>query len=306
MRAELSACHLDRKTNNVNIKPIIDLELLHQRQKRARHEAIEGADFLLNYIAEEMDERLSLIERTFDHPFQLHGYNDRLSDQLISRKQASKFSFYRPEIQEPDVIHTEALNLSEASYDLVLSPVSLHLSNDTPGLFTQIYKALKEDGLFMASVLGAGTLTELREALLTAESEIYGGASARVIPFADIKDYGGLLQRAGFALPVIDTDTLTVRYDNAMALMKDLRAMGMTNPLTDRSKKPVSKSFFNRVNDVYSEKFSDPDGRIRASFTIIYLTGWKPHESQQKPLKPGSANTRLSDALNVDEIKFTK
>ena len=271
---------------------------------RAHKAATKGADFLLKYIADEMDERLSLIERSFDQPIQIYGYNKALSEQITRRGQAADFSYIDPQDQSPEAAQTEALELADTTYDLVLSPASLHLTNDTPGIFAQVFKALKEDGLFMASVLGAGTLQELRESLLIAESELYGGASARVIPFADIRDYGGLLQRAGFALPVIDSDTLTVRYDNAVALMKDLRAMGMTNPLIDRNKKPLSKSFFERVNDIYSEKFSDPDGRIRASFTIIYLAGWKPHKSQQKPLKPGSAKTRLSDALNVDEIKL--
>ncbi|MEO9457619.1 MAG: methyltransferase domain-containing protein [Lentilitoribacter sp.] len=288
----------------MTVKPIIDLQLLRRRQKRAQTANVQGADFLLKYIAEEMDERLSLIEREFENPIQLFGYNKAAPNQIVNRGQAREFSFYNSVDQTAETLDAEALKFTDASYDLILSPASLHLTNDTPGLFAQSHKALKEDGLFMASVLGAGTLQELREALLTAESELYGGASARVIPFADIRDYGGLLQRAGFALPVIDSDTLTVRYDNATVLMKDLRAMGMTNPLTDRSKKPVSKAFFNRVNEIYAERFSDPDGRIRASFTIIYLAGWKPHQSQQKPLKPGSAKTRLSDALNVDEIKL--
>lgn len=288
----------------MSVKPIIDLELFELRQNRARSAAVNGADFLLKYIADEMDERLSLIERTFENPVQLYGYNNFLSSQITKREQSKEFTFITQQDQSADTRKTESLGLTPTSCDLVLSPASLHLTNDTPGIFKQVFNALKEDGLFMASVLGAGTLQELRESLLTAESDLYGGASARVIPFADIRDYGGLLQRAGFALPVIDSDTLTVRYDNASALMKDLRAMGMTNPLTDRSRTPLSKTFFKRVNEVYADRFSDPDGRIRASFTIIYLAGWKPHQSQQKPLKPGSAKTRLSDALNVDEIKL--
>lgn len=292
------------KDTNVSVEPIIDLELLNRRQKRAQSAAVDGADFLLNYIANEMDERLSLIERTFENPIQLYGYNRTLANQVTDRGQAKNFMFISQQDQSANARKAEALDLAHTSYDLVLSPASLHLTNDTPGIFKQVFNALKEDGLFMASVLGAGTLQELREALLTAESDLYGGASARVIPLADIRDYGGLLQRAGFALPVIDSDTLTVRYDNAFALMKDLRAMGMTNPLTDRSRKPLSKAFFKRVNEIYADRFSDPDGRIRASFTIIYLAGWKPHQSQQKPLKPGSAKTRLSDALKVDEIKL--
>ncbi|MFN3502303.1 MAG: SAM-dependent methyltransferase, partial [Allorhizobium sp.] len=170
--------------------------------------------------------------------------------------------------------------------------------NDTPGMLIQMRRALKPDGLLLAAIPGSGTLSELREVLLAAETEIYGGASPRVIPFADIRDIGSLLQRAGFALPVIDEESFTVRYDHIFALMRDLKAMGMANPLLGRSRRPVSRRFFLRAAELYAERFSDPDGRIRATFSIVFVSGWAPHESQQKPLKPGSAKMRLADALD--------
>jgi SAM-dependent methyltransferase len=187
--------------------------------------------------------------------------------------------------------------LAPESVNLVLSPLSLHVVNDTPGTFVRIRRALKPDGLFMAAIPGAGTLAELRDVLLAAEAELTGGASPRVIPFADVRDIGSLLQRAGFTLPVVDAESYTVRYDSLFPLMRDLRAMGMTNPLTGRSRKPLNRAFFLRAAEIYAERYSDPDGRIRATFTIIYASGWAPHASQQQPLKPGSAKVRLADAL---------
>jgi SAM-dependent methyltransferase len=192
----------------------------------------------------------------------------------------------------------ESVPLEPQSVNLILSPLSLHLTNDTPGMLIQMRRALKPDGLLLAAMPGSGTLSELREVLLAAETEIYGGASPRVIPFADIRDIGSLLQRAGFALPVIDEESFTVRYDHIFALMRDLKAMGMANPLLGRSRRPVSRKFFLRAAELYAERFADPDGRIRATFSIVFLSGWAPHESQQKPLKPGSAKMRLADALD--------
>jgi len=188
--------------------------------------------------------------------------------------------------------------LAPQSVNLVLSPLALHLTNDTPGVLVQIRRALKPDGLFLAAIPGAGTLGELRDVLLTTEVELHGGASPRVIPFPDIRDVGSLMQRAGFTLPVIDEESFTVRYDNLFALMRDLKAMGMANPLIGRSRKPVGRAFFLRAAERYAERYSDPDGRIRATFSIIFVSGWAPHESQQKPLKPGSAKMRLADALD--------
>ncbi|WP_162654791.1 class I SAM-dependent methyltransferase [Lentilitoribacter sp. Alg239-R112] len=292
------------------MKLIIDHETLLKRRIRAEKASVKGADFLLKYVNQELDERLSVIERKFKTAIQLHGYTGDLADRIRQRGQADHFQLIDWFQQNHDdatlVTSLEKFPDLSSKADLIVSPLSLHLTNDTPGMFMQINKALSPDGLFSGAVLGAGTLQELRECLLVAETELFGGASARVLPFADIRDFGGLLQRAGFTLPVIDSEGLTVRYDSLFALMKDLRAMGMTNSLTDRSKKPTSRTLFKRANEIYLERFSDHDGRIRASFNIIYLNGWKAHDSQQKPLKPGSAKQRLADALNVDEIKVQK
>jgi hypothetical protein len=187
--------------------------------------------------------------------------------------------------------------IETASVNLVLSPMALHAVNDLPGTLVRIRRGLKPDGLFLAAIPGAGTLSELRDVLLAAEAELTGGASPRVIPFADVRDIGGLLQRAGFALPVVDAENYTVRYDSLFPLMRDLRAMGMANPLRGRSRKPLGRAFFLRAAEIYAERYSDPDGRIRATFSIIYASGWAHHESQQQPLKPGSAKVRLADAL---------
>ena len=156
--------------------------------------------------------------------------------------------------------------------------------------------------MFLAALLGGDTLTELRQAFAAAEAEIEDGVSPRVAPFADLRDLGSLLQRAGFALPVTDVDRLTVRYASPLALMHDLRCMGATNSLADRRRSPLKRATLARMLDIYTERFADPDGRIRATFEIVWLSGWAPHASQQQPLQPGSARTRLADALGTREI----
>ena len=206
-------------------------------------------------------------------------------------------------LQRVDDIAKEILPLGAGTIDLALSALSLQFVNDLPGMLSQIRRALKPDGLLLAALIGGSTLSELREAFSQAELDIEGGVSPRVAPFADVRDMGGLLQRAGFALPVTDSDTLTVRYDNAFALMADLRAMGATNVMVQRRKSFTRRATLLRMADIYRERFSDPDGRVRATFEIIWISGWAPHEGQQKPLKPGSAKTRLADALGVKEYK---
>jgi hypothetical protein len=165
----------------------------------------------------------------------------------------------------------------------------------------QIRRALKPDGLFLGAILGGATLTQLRQALLQAEAELHGGAGPRVSPFADVMDAAHLLQRAGFALPVADIDQVEVGYASPLELIGDLRAMGETNVLAERSRRPLSRALLARTAEVYAERFSRPDGRVKASFDIVTMTGWAPHESQQKPLKPGSARMRLADALHTRE-----
>ncbi len=188
-----------------------------------------------------------------------------------------------------------------ASLDLVVSGLALHHVNDLPGSLVQIRRALKPDGLFLAALLGGETLKELREAWLIAEDEVSGGASPRVAPFADVRDLGGLLQRAGFALPVADTDVVRVTYASPLDLMREIKAMGASNVLTARRRVPVTRTLLFRAAEVYAERFALADGRIPATFEIITLTAWVPHESQQKPLQPGSAKARLADALGVME-----
>ena len=178
--------------------------------------------------------------------------------------------------------------------------MSLHWANDLPGALMQIKRALRPDGLFLGTLLGAGTLKELRAVLTEAELEVRGGAQARVSPFADGFDGAALLQRAGFALPVADVDRLTVRYSDLYALIRDLRAMGETNALSGPIR-PITRGMLARAAEIYAERHADADGRLRATFEIVHLAGWAPHESQQKPLPRGSAKVRLADALGVRE-----
>lgn len=191
-------------------------------------------------------------------------------------------------------------DLAEGSQDLIVSLMSLHWANDLPGALSQIRRALKPDGLFLGTLLGAGTLKELRAVLTEAELEARGGAQARVSPFADGFDGAALLQRAGFALPVADVDRVTVRYRDLPALVRDLRAMGETNALAGAGR-PLTRGILARAAQLYAERFGEADGRIPATFEIVHLAGWAPHESQQKPLPRGSAKMRLADALGVRE-----
>lgn len=279
-----------------------------------RHRALRNnnpeAAFLLDIAAEELGERLAVVERTFEHAVELHGATGAAARAAKATGKVASLTRVESERMYAEAGDTfieapiETIPLEPQSANLVLAPLSLHLTNDTPGVFIQIRRALKPDGLFLAAIPGSGTLQELREVLLATEIEMTGGASPRVIPFADVRDVGGLMQRAGFALPVIDAETYTVRYGSIFPLMRDLRAMGMGNPLAARSRKPLTRAFFLRAAEIYAERYADPDGRIRATFSIIYVSGWAPHESQQKPLRPGSAKVRLADALKVEEHKL--
>jgi SAM-dependent methyltransferase len=196
----------------------------------------------------------------------------------------------------------ERLPFAEESVDLIVSTLALHWTNDLVGALIQIRRALKPDGLFIGAMLGGATLTELRQSLLLAEAELSDGAGPRVSPFADALDAAGLLQRAGFALPVADTDRVTVRYADPLKLIADLRAMGETNVLTDRARRPLSRAVLARMGEIYRQRFADPDGKVRATFEIVIMTGWAPHPDQQQPLRPGSAKMRLADALGTKEI----
>jgi SAM-dependent methyltransferase len=200
------------------------------------------------------------------------------------------------------VADEETLPFADGAFDLVVSALALQFVNDLPGVFVQIRRALKPDGLFLAALLGGETLTELRQSFAEAESEVEGGVSPRVVPFVDLRDLGALLQRAGFALPVADVDRLTVRYDSAFALMADLRRMGATNALNARRRTPLRRATLYRMAEIYARRFADPGGRVRATFEILWLSGWAPHPGQQQPLRPGTAKARLADALKTREI----
>ena len=197
----------------------------------------------------------------------------------------------------------ERLPFAHERFDLAVSLLSLQAVNDLPGTLVQIRRALKPDGLFLGCLFGGATLTELRQAFTRAEAEIEGGASPRVAPFADVRDLGGLLQRAGFALPVADSETVRVRYADPFALMRDLRAMGLANPLAERRRRPLRRETLLRAAALYRATFADPDGRVPATFEMVWLSGWAPHASQQKPLRPGSAKMRLAEALDADRAR---
>jgi len=199
------------------------------------------------------------------------------------------------------VADEERLPFAHGALDLVVSCLALHWTNDVVGALIQIRRALKPDGLFIGSLLGGATLTELRQSLMAAEAELTGGAGPRVSPFADAYDAAGLLQRAGFALPVADVDRVTVRYAHPLKLLADLRAMGETSVLAERHPRALTRGVLSRACAIYAERFAEPDGRIPATFEILTLTGWGPSETQQKPLRPGSAKMRLADALGTVE-----
>jgi SAM-dependent methyltransferase len=277
---------------------LFDHALLDARRRRA---SSAPADFLLQAVAEDLLDRLAAVKRTFTTAVDLGTPTPLLAERLRASEQAARV-LRVDRVGNPDIVaDPELVPLAPASVDLVVSALALHWSDDLPGALAQIRAALKPDGLFLAAFLGGETLTELRQSLAQAEDEVTGGASPRVAPFTELRAAGALLQRAGFALPVIDQDRRTVRYASALHLMRDLRAMGATNVLRERARKPLRRQVLIRAAAIYAERFSDRDGRIRATFDIISLSGWAPHASQQQPLKPGSAKARLADALNAIE-----
>jgi SAM-dependent methyltransferase len=285
---------------------IFDRPLLRAHQRRAR--ARGAATFLVDHVAAELAERLAAVLRIFDVAVDLGTPTDALRHALAGTDKIGTLIAAEPSAGARDgeflrvAADEEALPFADASLDLVVSALALQWVNDLPGTLVQIRRALKPDGLLMAAMLGGDTLIELREAFASAESEIEGGLSPRVAPFADLRELGALMQRAGFALPVVDSDRLTVRYESAFALMRDLRAMGATNVLAERRRAPLRRATLMRMAEIYAERFADADGRVRATFEIAWLSGWSPHESQQKPLKPGSASQRLADALGAKEL----
>jgi len=289
---------------------LFDRELHRRRLDRAAP-GYGAADFLKARAAADAVERLEVIMRDFPLAVDLGARNGAFAAALAQSDAKAKVET----LIEADLslrmlagragmrvqADEERLPFADESLSLVVSLLALHWTNDLVGALIQIRQALKPDGLFLGAVLGGATLTELRQCLTQAEAELLGGAGLRVSPFADVLDAAALLQRAGFALPVADLDRVIVRYPSALELIRDVRAMGESNVLVDRAKRPLSRPVLARTLEIYHERFSESDGRVRATFDIVTLTGWAPHPDQQQPLRPGSAKMRLADALHVKE-----
>jgi SAM-dependent methyltransferase len=281
---------------------LFDRALLRRRRRRA---AVLGpATFLLDRVAEDFADRLAAVLRRFDLAIDLGTPGEAVRTALARLGSIGAIVAADALPRSPPFVAAdeEALPFRDGALDLFVSALALHHVNDLPGVLVQIRRALKPDGLFVAALLGGETLTELRQAFAAAESEVEGGVSPRVAPFADLRELGALLQRAGFALPVTDVDRVTVRYDSIFDLMHDLRRMGAANALLDRRRTPLRRQTLMRAAEIYARDFADTDGRLRATFEIVWLSGWAPDPSQQQPLKPGSAKARLADALGTNEI----
>ena len=283
---------------------IFDRSLLRQRRRRAQ--ALGPATFLIDRVADDLADRLATVLRRFPRAADIGSPTGAVRRAIAGRADsliavdvtAQGFDAAGPRVVADD----EALPFADGSLDLIVSALALQSVNDLPGTLVQIRRALRPDGLFLAALLGGDSLTELRQSFAAAEAEVEGGVSPRVAPFIDAREAGALLQRAGFALPVTDIERITVRYASPFGLMADLRRMGATNVLAERRRAPLRRATLQRTVELYAERFADADGRVRASFDIVWLSGWAPDASQPQPLKPGSAKTRLADALGTREI----
>jgi SAM-dependent methyltransferase len=279
---------------------IFDRDLLRRRRLRALRAG--PVTFLLDHVVVDFVDRLAVVKRSFAVAADIGTPASALRDLMKERGLAETVIAVDPLGLSGVAADEEALPFADGSLDLAVSVLALQWVNDLPGTLAQIRRALKPDGLFLAALLGGETLTELRQSFAAAEAEIEGGISPRVAPFGDVRELGGLLQRAGLALPVADVDRLIVRYTTPFDLIRDLRGMGATNALIERRRAPLKRATLQRMAEIYAERFSDPDGRLRATFDIVWLSGWAPHQSQQQPLKPGSAKSRLADALKTIEF----
>jgi SAM-dependent methyltransferase len=286
---------------------LFDRALLRMRGRRAA--ASRRENFLLEHAARDLAERLGAVTRRFDLALDLGTPGEAVRAALGTVAQVGRviacesIAQLRDAALGPRVIaDEEALPFAERSFDLVVSALALHWVNDLPGTLIQIRRALRPDGLLLATLAGGNTLTELRQCLAAAEAELEGGASPRVAPFVDVRALGSLLQRTGFALPVVDVDRLTVRYADLSGLFRDLRSMGATNALAERRRTPLRRATIARTAAIYAEQFADADGRLRVTFDLLSISAWAPSESQPRPLRPGSARTRLADALGTKEL----
>lgn len=295
-----------------SVPNLFDHALLSKRRIRAlaKPDAMADAGFLYQSANLDVVERLGAVSRIFENALNIDAPDSELCRNLLATGQVKTAKngagFAQAQIDHPNAADGQRLADMSADaprFDLITSVLSLQFANDLPGTLIQIRRNLMPDGLFLGALLGGDTLIELRQVLLQAEAEIAGGAAPRVLPFGEVRDMGALLQRAGFALPVADIDTLTVRYSTPLRLLSDLRAMAATNILMSGAKQPLRRSVLMRAMELYLAKFAEADGKVPATFQVISLSGWAPHDSQQKPLKPGSAKSRLSDALGVAEFK---
>lgn len=283
---------------------LFDQMALHRKLSRAAANGMLPS-FLDNVAAIELVDRFESISHRFSQVAIVSHDASRIADAITPHLSRDKTITEMPILAEGGVFLNNP-NLPQHAFDCIFVCPGLEWANDLPGSLTRLHHALKPDGVLLAAMLGGESLRELRTSWLHAETMICAGASPRVAPFCDVRDAGGLLQRAGFALPVVDTDRLKVRYDNALALMQDLKALGLSNSLADRHRSLVTPNLMATVCAHYDQTFADPDDRVFATFQMVYLTGWSPHESQPKPLRPGSAKTRLADALKVDEKKLPR
>jgi len=293
----------------VTLDPLLvfDRATLRWRRERAARQWVDHA-FLKREIATRLVERLDDVRRDFGLALDLGCHGDEIASALGERSTVRRLvradlglGFARTAKGPTVVADEETLPFAPASFELVVSAMDLHWVNDLPGTLIQIARILKPDGLFLGAMLGGSTLWQLRQALTAAESEVEDGLSARVSPFADLRDAAGLLQRAGFAMPVADSETIEVEYESGLALMRDLGAMGESNLVADRRRGFSRRATLLRAAEIYGERFALPSGRVAATFEVLFLHGWAPHASQPKPLKPGSASRRLADALGANE-----
>jgi NADH dehydrogenase [ubiquinone] 1 alpha subcomplex assembly factor 5 len=292
---------------------VFDRALVRRRRDRAAPRFADHA-FLVEEVADRLVDRLHDVRRGFSVALDLGCHAGEMGRRLLGAGKGIETvvsADLSPAMvrQAPGLrvaADEEFLPFAPASLDLAVSVLSLHWVNDLPGALIQLRRALRPDGLFVGAMLGGETLFELRRCLMETEMDLKGGVSPRISPFAELRDAGGLLQRAGFALPVVNSDEITVTYENAYRLMAELRGMGETNSGLNRPRGPAPRALFVEAARRYAELHADADGRIEATFQVVWMLGWAPHESQQQPLRPGAARSRLSDALGTTEIKAGK
>ncbi len=282
------------------------------RQRDRAADGFDDVDFLKAAVAERLMDRIDLIRRDLPHVLEAGCHTGTLTSQLLAHPKINQVTAFDPSPRmaahtsnrcgiDVSVVPFEDIPFKDQRFDAVISAFALHWSNDLPGTLIQLAQRLNPDGVMLVALAGGETLAALRNCLATAESDVAGGMSLRVLPMGDIRDMGGLIGRAGLTMPVADSDTITVTYPHIFQLMAELRAMGEGNAMTDRLRRPTSRQVFLRAAEIYHEEYGDADGRLPVDFEIITLTGWSPDASQPKPLKPGSAETRLAAALGVDE-----